>query len=522
MKSPTPAVQKAIDFVCSYLQSMASHERKLPSTAALADSAGVSLVSMSKAVAVLKERNILDCFRKQGIYRKFDPSFIDTARNKSGTVSNNDPGRIPVIWQRIKLRIQQDIFNGVYSATHWLPMQKELCRRYHVSTATLRKALNALENEDVIRHEHAGYYVPEISIRRSSAAVAAIVPSDLPNRRYFEQTISNKCIRTLEQACVKKRLRLTIISPLYINNKFSLYTPGGFHETTLPQGPDIIGYVYYAIEYYDLNEKILSMLKANNKPIGIVDPTGIMAECREMVEASHIRASVFANTTNEQSAAQVMRFLAASGHTRSIYISPLHGYYWSKKRYEHCRRFCMQSGGKFHCSLIGRNRRLTTSDFRQKANARCSPRVLEQAFAEWKSTAPPEFLVTVGQAMEWVMHTMHARAALCRICTQLFEQALENKKATAWICANDDVASFALDFLSRKGVGVPGQLSIISFDDSHIALKKRITSYNFNIEAALEAALRFVCSSHAGRQKPKVEYTTIEGFINERETTGQR
>ncbi|MBD3343553.1 MAG: GntR family transcriptional regulator [Chitinivibrionales bacterium] len=350
---------------------------------------GVSLVSMSKAVAVLKERNVLDCFRKQGIYRKFDPSFIDAAGKKSGRIAESGPLRIPLAWQRTRLRIQQDIFNGVYSETHRLPMQKELCRRYHVSVATLRKALDALESEDIIRHEHAGYYVPEISVRRSSAAVAAIVPSDLPNRRYYEPTISNKCIRTLEQACVKARLRLKIIFPLYINNKFSLYTPGGFNETTLPRGRDIIGYVYYAIEYYDLNEKILSMLKGNSKPVGIIDPTGIMAECREMVEGSHIRASIFAGTTNAQSAVQVMRFLAASGHTRSIFISPLHGYDWSKKRYEHCRRFCLQSGGKFHCSLIARDRRLTTSDLRQKANARCSPGILEQAYAQWKTTAPP-------------------------------------------------------------------------------------------------------------------------------------
>ncbi|MBD3343552.1 MAG: hypothetical protein GF401_00645 [Chitinivibrionales bacterium] len=93
---------------------------------------------------------------------------------------------------------------------------------------------------------------------------------------------------------------------------------------------------------------------------------------------------------------------------------------------------------------------------------------------------------------------------------------------TAWICANDDIASFAREFLFRKGINVPQQLSIIAFDDSHIALKKRITSYNFNIEAALEAALRFVCSSQARSQKPKVEYRTIEGFINERETTGRK
>ncbi|MBD3343550.1 MAG: hypothetical protein GF401_00635 [Chitinivibrionales bacterium] len=78
------------------------------------------------------------------------------------------------------------------------------------------------------------------------------------------------------------------------------------------------------------------------------------------------------------------------------------------------------------------------------------------------------------------------------------------------------MASFARDFLYRKGINVPQQLSIIAFDDSHIALKKRITSYNFNIEAALEAALRFVCTYQFGRQKPKVKYTTIEGFINER------
>jgi DNA-binding LacI/PurR family transcriptional regulator len=97
----------------------------------------------------------------------------------------------------------------------------------------------------------------------------------------------------------------------------------------------------------------------------------------------------------------------------------------------------------------------------------------------------------------------------------MFEAALQDSSITAWVAVNDVTASMALDFLRLRGLSVPADLSLISFDDSPRALAANITSYNFNVYAIGTAMLGFVLG-----QRPYADKAGVQGYIVDRRSTG--
>jgi DNA-binding LacI/PurR family transcriptional regulator len=101
----------------------------------------------------------------------------------------------------------------------------------------------------------------------------------------------------------------------------------------------------------------------------------------------------------------------------------------------------------------------------------------------------------------------------------LFTRAREHGGITAWVCENDRIARYALDFLAEKGVRVPRAVSVMGFDDDMEAFKRKLTSYNFNIPAVVNRMLGFVLSSSQYHYPKAYE---VEGIVIERGTTGKR
>jgi DNA-binding LacI/PurR family transcriptional regulator len=76
-----------------------------------------------------------------------------------------------------------------------------------------------------------------------------------------------------------------------------------------------------------------------------------------------------------------------------------------------------------------------------------------------------------------------------------------------------------MHFLQKHKVRVPDKLSLISFDDGDIALRNRITSYNFNVEAYVNSALEYVIRPLFWAQTWKGKASHIAGTIVERDST---
>jgi DNA-binding LacI/PurR family transcriptional regulator len=147
--------------------------------------------------------------------------------------------------------------------------------------------------------------------------------------------------------------------------------------------------------------------------------------------------------------------------------------------------------------------------------------VIVKAFKVWEREAPPEYLHEVKAAREWLILYKMADAELYYRSRELFAAALRNRAVTAWVLANDAVAVMARDYLSRRRIRVPRDISLIGFDDSVDAMKYRITSYNFNIAQVVHAMVHHVVTCGRLPTKRRLQPVEIEGIIVERVSTAR-
>ena len=106
--------------------------------------------------------------------------------------------------------------------------------------------------------------------------------------------------------------------------------------------------------------------------------------------------------------------------------------------------------------------------------------------------------------------------------TSLFKKAAADKTITAWVCANDSMAFSALSFLHEKKITVPGDISVIGFDNTPVkALDNQLTSLDFNALGAVHRILNFIARPPKPRGRYRHTPIEIEGMIIERGTTGK-
>ena len=109
-----------------------------------------------------------------------------------------------------------------------------------------------------------------------------------------------------------------------------------------------------------------------------------------------------------------------------------------------------------------------------------------------------------------------------RYAAPAFAEAAAEPGVTAWVGADDPTALLALDWCREHGVRVPGDLSIVGFDDSEEALGAGLTSYNFNQETTVRAMIAHVVGRRQQRlpDTPPGEPIELPGFVSERSTCG--
>jgi DNA-binding transcriptional MocR family regulator len=111
---PTPAIQKAVDYIQDRIQRGEwSTTGRLPSTRLLARLAGVSLSSIVGAIARLKSSNVI-----AGVERGM---ICIAGYNQANFFS---PAGKKEIWQARRALLEADIRSGVYTGTGKLPLRK--------------------------------------------------------------------------------------------------------------------------------------------------------------------------------------------------------------------------------------------------------------------------------------------------------------------------------------------------------------------------------------------------------------
>lgn len=498
-----PALERARDYLLGLLaQRRPDHAQRLPGIRELAAAAGVSHVTMWKAVQTLKQEGAVQTAPERKIFA--GPLEPPPAR-PAQPIPSAPPARPR--WQELREVISADLLALRLPAGAALPSTKELCARYATGRVSVGRALRALLAEG--RLERDGRRLrTRMAVSRVRQATVVFVAEQLGGDALGDVAPrSLELWRDLERACRRRKLRLVARSA---QDCMASVRDGA------PE-PGVIGYVVRNLEL-EIVARVLAALAPTGLPVGLVDEVGLSRSLTWPQRSSRFRSLAIAHS--DRPGREVADHLLALGHRRVAVFSAYGGADWSDTRLQGIVEAFRSAG--LASSIETFVSPSFPGDFVQR-----------QAIT---STAGYEALLRGTQGLLDALdpqrgrdpHSLHADPFLpLLIPSQVagcmrphFERALRERSFTAWVGANDFVALAALRFLAQAGRRVPKDVSVVGFDNNLDALRSDLTSYDFNIPALANALVEHVTSWRTRSGRDRGPILEIPGTLVERGSLG--
>ncbi len=504
-RKSSPILARTVEFVESILWDEAIvSDGVLPAMTQLSALANVSPVTMWKAVNVLKERGVLSGKYGGKIYVVGSRAHQDSKARRKGQSGSTDRS-----WQRVKKTIERDIFDGVYAPNERLPLMKVLQRRCNASFQTVKRALGALCDERLIQPFGRGYVVTPAHTRRGHARVVLLGQTNREGR-IARSVGGDEFFRALEAQCIQSGVKLDVLTYRHQEDKLAF----GYEATGMPfsfrDRDDILGVIFLEIEVDSRFEEVIRALSHTALPVAVFTHKPDTAIPRTIRRRNLFR--VFFIGVDHYPGRKVGRFLRRQGYSHVGFVSPFHGTAWSRARCEALEEVFSSEEGE------NRVHRFTIDDFIDSSfhpgleQAPLVQRTLD-SFEEWKRSIDPVFHGFLDDPVK----TQVVHGELFRRCLPLFESAMGDERIGAWVCANDFVATIALRFFEERGVAAGDRPFLVSFDDTHeMAVRHRITSYNFNFPVLVTHLLNFILRRDRMAFQSVRRPVVVDGIIMER------
>jgi DNA-binding LacI/PurR family transcriptional regulator/DNA-binding transcriptional regulator YhcF (GntR family) len=515
---------------------------RLPSLGEMAKLCTVSRSTMWRAVKILQNDSLIHAHRGGSIIA-----------GPVGTTSmrTNNNGKI---WEKLKGKIGNDILTGAFTEQR-LPLISKLAIHYHVSVITLKKALHQLVKEGLLVANGHRYTIPAIQSPRIQAKVVLISQGDENNNFLALDERAVKLVESFERECMRSRFEC---SPL----GFSDRNPKDLLSfcAKLEKLAGIAGFVVnfwnpweelFRKRWFDLFQRLLAW----KVPLIVIDQSGSLSLPEYLSRQSSIRILRIAGKRAGEMVADTM---IRAGHRHIAYLSPNFSQAWAQRRYEGLCSHCRQYGpAGFKVDLHTLNEIADLSDL-----------VLEllnldknEVSALFRESYAPEGIQVMIQTLErirkkkllilsdsdpnlatirsearhlaglsnqphdpetyaGILAAMYNRASTYAFEIYLrpfFERVIKTSRATAWVCADDKTAFMANQFLMGHGKKVPGDISVIGFDDWPGDFMAGLSSYNFNMNGMIQQSLRMI--SDPKYMKGTQLITEVNGYVVERKTT---
>jgi DNA-binding LacI/PurR family transcriptional regulator/DNA-binding transcriptional regulator YhcF (GntR family) len=497
MDQSNKSVTKALEYLHSLIGNTGYSEgSRLPTTVDLAMSAHVSPNAMCRAVGILKKKKLISVSRKSGIFIGPERKVVREPRlNK---------------WQKIRARIEQDIIAGRFFTSDELPSMRELMKLYGVSFQLIRKVAGALASEGVIERYKGKFKIkkPEASHRYASILLAG--PGFPSGKMSFYQERFRDANHQMEKDC--NAANITFVHwGLHPENHEEFYR-------LLKSGRNFIGYVVWSNRLGpDEARELVETISKSGKPVAIIDEQVDFVLPESLRDEAHIRIFSIAGRSAGR---QVVRLLFNLGHRHIAYVSPFHKHPWSVYRLAGMTETARDVG--FDSAVSA----LTVDSF----DAESAPLgdALKEKIASLTREFDPliirqteRFVPIVNGIHDFTRDVFFIEATRQRVWP-LLEQVLARHPVTAWIGANDNIATLAIDYLRREGKRIPRDMAVVGFDDSHLAYEYDMTSYNFDFSGIGRKAFTFIIHPAHRYFQQGGQRIECEGIIVERASTGRR
>lgn len=516
---------------------------RLPTVKMLAQEFHVSVMTLWKAVQVLKSEGVLHASRGAGLH-------VVTQTNEGETHPLGASSRLR--WQKTLEAFTQDLLFGDLRRIEKLPSRDALCIRYGVSANTLRKVMENLESHRLIR-KVGRHYLPLAyhASRRLRTPIRLIALGDKQGRIEYYNERMESFARTLESECESLDIEWEPIG-------FSPYDLTSFRKR-LNQG-DARGQIIWIDEWGPFTEpedRRLSMLREalrqKTKTL-IFDAMGDVAV--PMLKKLQKHSKVFSSAGYLAGHAMGQTLLKL-GHRKVVWIAPHLKAYWAQARLQGLQSAYKEAGMADNVWVLGIQEAPSqlglalglldwTPDryervFRVKKTFE-SPDLAIDYFKHIKSmnlfghvtpsrlksareaavalsAAEKGRLVDAIPGLQYQALRLLSEKAIDLFLETVFAQALEYK-ASAWLCANDATALSAMKYLTNSKSAMKFNIAVAGFDNTQAAFAAQLTSYHFGFETIATRLLTELASApYPQAIKPGLTATEIPGQVLLRQST---
>ncbi|MBD3322421.1 MAG: GntR family transcriptional regulator [Chitinivibrionales bacterium] len=501
--------------------------KRLPTIVRIAASAGLSPETIRKALAYYREKGILRSAPGRGIILgdtiEAVPAF---------PVSHKQPPPKQLTWQKALTLLKSDIMAGAFGWDMALPSLKELQRRYGISYRTLKKVLDSCTDERLLVAYGRQYKTFSPGVETSGLRII-VIGQGQKDRSIARGIDGNQFIQTLEHICTKSRIKLEVYASYINDGSVNLIDTATGKQRSIDASDDIIGFIFIAIGPQikaDIRKSLPSRQELDAQLFNPVlrllwhckKNVAIYTHDQRFVVPGIISKSplfqIFCISATGKSAYHVARFLISKGHKRVAYICPFHKAGWSVNRLALLRKVFAETemAGALSEAVLPEYEELMA--VYQEAQQFYDIKPLIHAFAAWKESNKALAIPHMEHAVNTLFERQRLLDTLYNRLVPKLQLIAQDKSITAWICANDGIAEMVLKFLHQQRINLPNDLSLISFDDSPIALDKRLASYNFNVPSVAQLIFQYLLNPglvRGGRRRKVIE---IDGMIVERES----
>lgn len=533
------AIHAAYERIKERLEACAwSQGERLPPLSQLAEFCEVSRATMWKALAILKQESFVHATKGRAIIA--GPAGIPRPFTNKDTLA----------WERLKNRIGQDILSGEFSGRIFPPATK-LASYYGVTARTLHKTLAQLTQEGFIIREGYRYRLTRGQPRTFGSTIMLISSADISGGIDTDEYRTQQVVDSFERECPKAGCicRSAGFNP---GNAKSIIELGGIIKSI----KNISGFIVNIWDPWNdtIRQRwidLLTFLTGRNIPVMVIDQAGSLHFPETLQRTPRFRVLRIAG---ERAGEMVADFLRRSGHKNIAYITPNINFDWVRARYAGLCRYVQRYGGRnSKVELFAHDKAMNQYELmidllklgKQDLNAlylnRLSAdqiRSLHPFLSGKQTTISHDDIVssTIRPAMSILSELARRRhdprsfsllqAAVLHAASdhvlELFlhpflDKVLRIGAATAWVCSEDKTALAVISFLKRKGKRIPGDISVVGFDNWRDAHEHQLSTYDFNMDGMVRQALLMIMDEKMLKTRPFI--SEVDGYVVERRTS---
>jgi hypothetical protein len=385
-----------------------------------------------------------------------------------------------------------------------------------VTYKTLRKALDRLVDEQAIVPASRSYRMPIPPATGHGDSIALVALGDNSTDISLDWERASKQLHLLERTCARASIGVVTMPGYWVDRTMA----GCDRIAGMIDDPTALsslrGFIVWCAGLDDgFLDELFPLLARSGRPAAVLD-VGMRARARAAAE-SNPRVVLF-RPSQAQPGREVGRHLAAMGHRRIAFVHPGPMEDWARLRYESLRREIAPLGGAVTCLPF------REPSWDEMPQGRLGIEKILEMFIP--RDQPGMHLSQLTSRIENELGSRLADLLMRRISWQTlhpaFEKVLADPGITAIVGARDIIAADCIEYLRAKGVAVPQRISVAGFDDTDEASQLKLTSYNFNNEACVEAMLARLLHPRLHRQEKGADRHCVEtsGYLVPRETTG--